>query len=90
MGETSWRLGTKQRCRAVVLAAKERKTAEEIAALQFLPAIGSPELIYSSCYLEAAMTEKAAPPRQVWHEKSEAMRHNNGPDGKRPQKIEAK
>jgi len=46
--------------------------------------------ICSSCYVEAAMTEKAAPPRQVWHEKSEAMRHNNGPDGKRPQKIEAK
>jgi len=67
-----------------------KETAAKIAALQFLPAIGSPELICSSCYVEAAMTEKAAPPRQVWHEKSEAMRHNNGPDGKRPQKIEAK
>jgi hypothetical protein len=36
------------------------------------------------------MTDKAAPPRQVWHEKGEAMRHHNGPNGKRAQKIEAK
>jgi hypothetical protein len=36
------------------------------------------------------MTDEAAPPRQVWHEKAEAMRHNNGPDGKRAQKIETK
>jgi hypothetical protein len=36
------------------------------------------------------MTEEAAPPRQVWHEKGEAMRHHHGPDGKRAQKIETK
>ena len=50
MGETSWRLGTNSVVERSSLPARKGNGGED-RALQFLPAIGSPQLICSSCYV---------------------------------------
>jgi len=51
MGETSWRPGNETALQGGHPCRQGKETAAKIAALQFLPAIGSPQLICSSYYV---------------------------------------